>query len=334
MRGVRTMTSRRGGRYERLERLEEVRSAYRPELRPKAQQSSSFLTGLSILAIALGTSRVSDRAGAIHGHESATALRIIARAVPAMTEEDTLLVLHGADLQAQAKADLSKPVFLPGFPVNVSIPARAVAGSTPQQIEVLLSDRAAGAIYRDGLRAFTATGNEAVSVTGPVLSSTWTMHQALTLMNARTHARFGQIALVLGLLLVVLIALFCLRVGVYARIAGVGMAGVGASLVAGVITLFLWLMTQLNYNSARSPLGTGAGACWLTSHGPWHSSMLSRWFAAFFYSFPVTSRPAWITFPRLPRSPLPRSSNGHQVPLERLRSQSLNRVPRRSSPPN
>ena len=328
------MTSRRGGRYERLERLEEVRSAYRPELRPKAQRSRSFLTGLSILAIALVLAGFLIALGLFTATRSATALRIIARAVPAMTEEDTLLVLHGADLQAQAKADLSKPVFLPGFPVNVSIPARAVAGSTPQQIEVLLSDRAAGAIYRDGLRAFTATGNEAVSVTGPVLSSTWTMHQALTLMNARTHARFGQIALVLGLLLVVLIALFCLRVGVYARIAGVGMAGVGASLVAGVITLFLWLMTQLNYNSARSPLGTGAWG--MLADITWTMALVDA--VALVCSL-LLLIPGYVLarldhVPEAAQIATPPSSNGHQVPLERLRSQSLNRVPRRSSPPN
>jgi hypothetical protein len=326
------VTGRR--RYDRLDRLEEAISVRRPEVGAARRRSHSFLQGLTVLGIAVALSAFLVSLGLFTATRPATAVRIIARAVPAMTEEDALLVIHGADLQAEAKADLTKAVSLPGFPVTVSLPARTVATSSPQQLELLLANRAAVVIYHDGLRAFSLSGTPGAVVTGPLLSPTWTMHQGLTFLSARSHSRYGQIALILGLLLLALIVVFCLQAGAYARLLGVGMAGVGAALAAGLLTLFVWLITQLNYSSSGSPLGTAAWG--IMADMTWTMVLVDL--IALVCAIVLLA--AGYVLARLDRAPSPASSpvtpptTSYEPPLDRLRRNSLNRVPRRSSPPN
>jgi hypothetical protein len=186
------------------------------------------------------------------------AQRIIARAIPTMTEEDSLLGLHAPELTAEAKAAGGKAIALPWFPVTLSLPASVVTSGSVQQVELSLAAHAAATIYEHGMESFAAPGGRDTVTTGPFLSPTWTLHQVTGLLSARTHARLRTVTLLLGLALILLAALFFLQVDGYGRLIGLGTIGVVASLLAGFGTVAVWLLIQFNYNSTASPLGTAA----------------------------------------------------------------------------
>ncbi|MGI8552774.1 MAG: hypothetical protein ACR2PL_18595 [Dehalococcoidia bacterium] len=183
-----------------------------------------------------------------------TAERILARAVPAFTEIDRLIAIHGGELQTQAQATPAGNLSLPGFPIRVVLTAQDVRSRTPEAIQVLLEQRAARVLYDAGPSAFTAPGGSRNSETGPLFSATWTFHKAFSLLNARQHAHFRLYVLLLGILAALLVVGFCLQVGRYGRIVGLGTALLAGSLGAGFVTLFFWFVVQFYSSGAGSPL--------------------------------------------------------------------------------
>jgi len=59
-------------------------------------------------------------------------------------------------------------------------------------------------------------------------------------------------------MLAVLMTLFFLQVGSYGRLVGIGLTGLIAATVAGFPTLVGWIVVQLNYGGASSPIGSAA----------------------------------------------------------------------------
>jgi len=241
--------------------MEHALSVHRPGSRRPPQgtaRRSSAVQRLTALAIALVFTGFVGSLGLFTATRADIAQRIIARALPTITELDGLLALHAAELQARAKADPGRPVVFPEFPINVGLPAALVAQAGPQRLAQLLTSRAATAVYERGAAAFAFPEERPTSQTGPLLSSAWAMHQSLGLLNARSHARFARTTLLLGLLVLGLVGAFCLQVGGYGRLVGLGVSGIAAALLAGLVTLAAWLFVQLNYGSANSPLGAAA----------------------------------------------------------------------------
>jgi len=167
---------------------------------------------------------------------------------------DQLLAIHAADLQAAAKESRGSPVRLQGYPVDARLTPAEVTKDSAQRLELLLDARAARAVYDRGAAAFTIAGGRGTSETGPVFSGPWTTREALSLLNARSHARFGKFALALAALTLVFVGLFCLQVAGYGRLVGVGVAGLFGALLAGIATLFVWLVVQFYFRGAASPL--------------------------------------------------------------------------------
>jgi len=248
------------GPADRLARMEEALSLHRPGTQRPHQQRrrSPAVQRLTALAICLSLVALLPSLGLYVATRADSAQRIIARAIPATTELDGLLSLHGADLQAHAKADTHTPVVLPEFPINVSLPAVQVAQASPQRMSLLFATRAAAAIYERGFGAFALADARPANRTGPLLSSQWAMHQALGLLNTRSHARFKQTTLGLGLITAILLLLFSFQVRGYGRLVGFGVTGLVAAVAAALVTLFGWLIVEVNYNGASSALGSAA----------------------------------------------------------------------------
>lgn len=244
---------------DRLTRMENALSARgRRTVRRRRPQSRSGWQRLIAVAIVVVFAVFLTALGLFMVTGPDTARRIIAHAIPTITEEDALLALHGAELQAAAKQANGKPMSLQGFPIAVALPAAVVAGSTPQKVELALTTGAAAAVYDRGLAAFATFGRGGGNESGPLLSPIWTLHHILTLLNARTHARLRQLTLGLGLIELALVAVFCLRSDIYGRLMGLGSACVLASLCAGLASGLAWLFVQFNASANSSPLGVAA----------------------------------------------------------------------------
>lgn len=189
----------------------------------------------------------------------ATAQRILMRAVPPVTELDRLLSLHAAELRQQAQATPEKPLTLMSFPIPITLGAAEVTSSSPEQLQTLIEQRAAVQLYDHGAAAFAVPGGRSASETGPLFSAPWTVHKAFGLLNARQHARFSKLATILGATGILLALGFCLQVGSYGRIVGIGAAVLVGALVAAIFTFFAWLIVQFYASGATSPL---AAAGW------------------------------------------------------------------------
>lgn len=182
--------------------------------------------------------------------------RILARAIPGVTEVDQLVALNAASLQTQAQTSRSpqQQLTLTGFPIRVNLSAQEVRSLSPQGLEQVLEQRGADAIYNQGAAAFTAPGESSTNETGPLLSATWTIHEAFRLLNGRQHVRFTKVAEISGALALLLALLFCLQVGSYGRIVGVGVCLLGSAVVIGAISLLVWFVIQLYSSGTGAPL--------------------------------------------------------------------------------
>ena len=254
------MSHPRPQRPERLPRYDPEFSDYRgrrqllddQEPGPVGQRLTAVALALVVLIFlgAYGLYTVTGRAAAD---------RIYARAIPSMTELDRLVALHGAELQTQAQsAAPNTALTLAGLPIHVSVTADEVRTHTLDGVAQLLEQRAAAAIYDEGAGAFAAPGGVATNATGPLFSATWTVNKAFSLLNARQHKRLSTAALVTGVLALALALAFCLQVGSYGRIVGVGVAALVGALVAGVLTFCLWFVVQVYSSGASAPLAVAA----------------------------------------------------------------------------
>ncbi len=175
----------------------------------------------------------------------------------------SLVSMHLSELRAQDPP--AKIVRLPGFPVAAGWNSGEVQKLSPQALTALLDERAATEIYLHGTAAFSVNGGNSVAVTGPLLSGPWALHQALFLLNARTHAHLAVLAWIAAGLVIVLLATLWLQVDGYGRLVGAGIAGLAGALLAGTVTLFVWLASFRSTLAAplhRSPLPLGDGCGW------------------------------------------------------------------------
>jgi hypothetical protein len=217
-----------------------------------------FLQRLSALLLGLALIALLPILGLFVATTAGSAQRIIARAVPAFTELDGLVSLHGADMQSRAQADSRSPVVMPEFPISVSLPASQVANASPQRLETLLAERSGAAIYQRGFAAFALSDTRPTNRTGPLLSPQWAMHEALGLLNVRTHGLITKAIDVVGLVTLALLLIFFVQVRSYGRLVGLGVISLLAAILAGLLTLLVWLFMQLNYGGATSALGSAA----------------------------------------------------------------------------
>jgi hypothetical protein len=253
------MTVPQRDRLNRVTRLDDGVPAYRGRRRSHAPEGGgSVAQRLTAIAIAVFFLGFLCAFGLSTVASPASAERIIARSIPALSEVDRLLAVHLADMQTAAKSSPQGAIALPGFPVPVDLTSSEISHDSVGTLQLLLDRRAAAAIYQRGAAAFTATGEHASNQAGPLFSGDWAMHEALSLLNARQHARFQRYAIALGMLTLAAVAILCLQVGGFGRLVGIGAAGLVGSLLAGLATFFIWLLVQFSYSGADSPVSSAA----------------------------------------------------------------------------
>jgi hypothetical protein len=251
------------GKSDRLARMEEMLSRQRPGATQRGQHNASprnhdaaqWLVGILlwiVLVIFLLT------LGAFVATRADTAERILAQSIPQLTELDGLLALHAGDLQTRAQSDSRSPVNMPEFPVQVTLPAGQVAHATPAQLEGLIAQRAAEAIYQRGPSAFALGGAEASNRTGPFLSSQWVSHQALDMLNARTHGRISAVLTLFAVASLALAVIFCWRRAPGGRLVALGFVGSAGALGAALICIVAWAAIEATHGATAGTLGTAA----------------------------------------------------------------------------
>ncbi len=309
---LRSNVSERERHGDRFARMDEVLSRQRGRGKPRRHSRPSasrrrlaafaFVTSFALFLTSLGLSTVSA---------PLPAERILGRAVPVLSEEDGLLALHLSDLRAQAAAAGTRLIPLPWFPIVVSLPAPLLANAPTQTIELAIDRLAAEALYKRGEAAFVA-GSGRAHVTGPLLSPTWTLRQALTLLNARAHTRLLLGSGLLALLAVLLALLYGIQLPGDGWPAPLGAAAMAGALLAGVVAVIAWLLVQLSAAGAPSPLGDAAWGMW--SDVTWTMLMIDA--AAVVCGAAVLF--AGVVLARLARSaskPAPAGSRGSAEPL-------------------
>ncbi|MER3420443.1 MAG: hypothetical protein C4290_07925 [Chloroflexota bacterium] len=126
----------------------------------------------------------------LHGLALATgrgaATRTLAATLPALTDLDQALLVHGDAVRAAASDTELVPV--PGLPFTVEISSEAArAGGEETRREVVAA--LTRAVYRSGSAAFRGDASTG-SVAAP-LSRAWLLSHALDLLSASSHARLA-----------------------------------------------------------------------------------------------------------------------------------------------
>jgi hypothetical protein len=234
-------------------------SAYRARKDYRRSSTAAlFFQRLTAAALGLCFAALLVSLGLLSVTSRRAAQPIIARALPTLLQTNALLGIHGADLRAAAASTTTRQMRLPGFPLDAGWSPGEIQTDSNQTLASLIDSRAASQIYQRGPAAFGAGGGQSAAITGPFLSGPWMLRGLLSLLNARTHARLTTVSLLTAAPVLAFLLLFCLQVAGYGRLLGSGLsAGLGA-LVAVVGTLFLWLVVQLYYGGASSPVALAA----------------------------------------------------------------------------
>lgn len=182
------------------------------------------------------------------------AVRILARAVPALTEVDLLLALHGQETQQKAQSSPNGVVGLQNFPVQVSLPATEVRGQTPGAIRALFVQTAAEDIYERGTRAFFRPDAAGTNATGTLFSTRWIVHEAFNLLNTRQHQRAIVFSLGLALLAAALAIIFALQIDAPGRLVGLAAIMLGSAIAAGILTAVVWTVVRSYASGANNSL--------------------------------------------------------------------------------
>lgn len=175
----------------------------------------------------------------LHGLALATgsgaATRTLAATLPALTDLDQALQVHGEEVRAAALDDGFVPV--PGLPLPVAVPARsAQAGGEALRREAVSS--MTRAVYRSGSGAFR--GEEAVARSTPPLTRSWLLDHALNLLSRTTHARLALWRAPAVAAVVILAALLTASTGWHRVLVAVGSAVAAGAIFAIVVTVLVW----------------------------------------------------------------------------------------------
>ena len=161
------------------------------------------------------------------------ALPAIRRAAIVITGIDSLLELHATNLEEQASS--GAPITVPGYPLDISVPAADVTGAGGALDRRLLRDelveRSALLIREEGLAAFRDPGGEVL--TPSRFSSAGLIDQLLVRLQESEHERWSSLVTPLGYASLVLAAAVVLLGVGFSRFIRLG----GATVAAGALVL-------------------------------------------------------------------------------------------------
>ena len=157
----------------------------------------------------------------------------IKRAVIVITGIDGLLDVHAADLAEQASS--GEPITLPGYPLDVSVPAADVTSADgaldPRLLRDELVERSTLLVREAGLAAFRDPEGQIAAPSR--FSNAGLMDQLLVRLQESEHERWSSLVTPLGYASLVLAAAVVLLGVGFARLIRLG----GATLAAGALVL-------------------------------------------------------------------------------------------------
>ncbi len=163
------------------------------------------------------------------------AVRTLAATLPALTDLDQALRVHGEAVRAAA-ADAG-PVPVPGLPLTVEVPAEAAqAGGDHLRGAVVAA--MTRAVYRSGSVAFRGTAGAGSSATP--LTRVWLLDHTLNLLSAPSHRRlvwWRTAALAVATVLAVALAVVA---GPWRMAVAVGSAVAAGAIFAVLLTAGVW----------------------------------------------------------------------------------------------
>ncbi len=202
-----------------------------PRQRPPPENGHAPLLGVLLVLATAGLVL-------LHGLTIATgrdaATRTLAATLPALTDLDQALRVHGYAVRAAASDTDSVPV--PGLPLTVEVPSEAArAGGEVLRREVVSA--LTRAVYRSGSAAFR--GDSVAGPAGAPLGRAWLLGHALDLLSGSGHTRLAWWrTLALGVAAVLAAGLAAARPRGTAVAVGSAMAA--GALFAVVLTAGAW----------------------------------------------------------------------------------------------
>lgn len=175
----------------------------------------------------------------LHGLALATggsaATRTLAAILPALTDLDQALQVHGDAVRVAASDDGFVPV--PGLPLPVAVPAQAAqtGGEALRHEAIAAMTRA---VYRSGSGALQA--EEAVARSTTPLTRSWLLDQALNLLTRSMHAHLALWRVPAVAAVTILAALLAMTTGWRRASVAVGSAVAAGALVATVVAALGW----------------------------------------------------------------------------------------------
>ena len=168
-----------------------------------------------------------------------TAERVLQAGLGSLTEVDTVLAEHGAELRQAATTGTSETIQVPGYPLRVLVTRDEALKADATQLRAVVLQRAAAAVYEDGLGTFDRTGRQDLGL----LSSQASLRFTLGQLTAENHDRATIATVILLLPLVGLAIATLLAQRGFARLRALGIAFLGGA-VPGVVLFaairFLW----------------------------------------------------------------------------------------------
>jgi len=165
-----------------------------------------------------------------------TAQRILARAVAAITEIDTLLPAIREDLTESLQSGDSPTVTVPLFPVPAELTREEAAAISTPDLRSRLLDTAAERAYREGMSVFALGDPEAKQDIDPI-SPEGGVRRGLGFLSDNNHSALRIALFVLGGLSVVTGALVLLSTKGLGRITALGACLLGAAVPSLVVAV-------------------------------------------------------------------------------------------------
>ncbi len=175
----------------------------------------------------------------LHGLTVATgraaATRTLAAILPALTDLDQALQVHGESVRAVA-ADTG-PVAVPGLPLSVEVPVEA-AQAGGEQLRRAAVAAMTRVVYGSGSAAFRGDASAGPS-TAP-LTRAWLLDHALDLLSASSHTRLTHWRTVTLALVVALAVALAAATGPARTAVAVGSAVAAGAIFAVLLTAGAW----------------------------------------------------------------------------------------------
>jgi len=153
-------------------------------------ESRSGRTSLFLAILAVATFVLVAALSAYQATEERRAAALLESGVATLTDVDALLAERLPDVRTAAVDPEARDLIIPAFPIPITLTREEVLENDDAAIRALLLQRAAAAVYVDGLEAFDTTGNQSLGLA----SAEGLLNRLLGQLSARNHDRAGAVA--------------------------------------------------------------------------------------------------------------------------------------------